>query len=141
MLNKKINALSIAVAFILCGSIALAAESATIKISPAKLGIGAFFGGEDITLSGSLPSDGDIIIEVIGPQENAKFYQRPGRAFLDEPRQGGIAKRTVSVCAAFARRKKMGTAAAFSGTRGAASEKGYGSASEALILDFILVFR
>ena len=73
MLNKKINAIFIAVACLLCWSIALAAESTTIKIIPEKLGIGAFFAGEDITISGSLPSDGDIIIEVIGPQENAKF--------------------------------------------------------------------
>ena len=73
MLNKKITAIFITVAFLLCGSIARAAESATLKIIPATLGIGAFFSGEDVTLSGSLPPDGDIIIEVIGPQENAKF--------------------------------------------------------------------
>jgi len=73
MLNKKITAIFITVAFILCGGIALAAESTTLKIIPAKLGIGTFFAGEDVALSGSLPSDGDIIIEVIGPRENAKF--------------------------------------------------------------------
>ncbi len=48
-------------------------QNAELKIMPEQLGIGTFFAGQDITLSGSLPAGADIIIEVIGPQKDAKF--------------------------------------------------------------------
>lgn len=74
MMNKEIKAIGwVVILVIFYSSLANAAETSVFKIMPPQLGIGAFFSGKDIALSGPLPSDAGIIIEIIGPQENAKF--------------------------------------------------------------------
>ena len=50
------------------------AEAPTVlNISPASLAIGLFFSGQDVTFSGSILSDRDVIIEIKGPEEKSKF--------------------------------------------------------------------
>jgi hypothetical protein len=74
MLNKNTRAIGWAfIVVTLLVPFTVAAETVSLKIAPPQLGIGTFFAGGNIVLSGSLPFDSDIIIEVIGPQENAKF--------------------------------------------------------------------
>jgi hypothetical protein len=48
-------------------------ESMNVKIQPPSLGINLFFSGSEIKLSGSISSDRDLIIEIIGPRKESKF--------------------------------------------------------------------
>jgi len=54
-------------------SISWSAGAATLDISPSSLKIGIFFSGSEIDLSGSILSDRDIIIEIIGPEGKGEF--------------------------------------------------------------------
>ena len=77
MLNQRIRALGwifiLVILVIFAVSSGHAAQDAELKISPDQLGIGTFFAGQDIALSGLLPTDSDVVIEVIGPQIEARF--------------------------------------------------------------------
>jgi len=74
MLNQKIKTTGwFLILLILAASAAHAAQNSEFKIKPNQLGIGTFFAGQDITLCGTLPTNGEIMIEVIGPPKDAKF--------------------------------------------------------------------
>lgn len=74
MLNQKIKTIGwLIILFVLAVSAGDAAQDTRLKIEPGQLGIGTFFSGRDITLRGTLPIGGEIMIEVIGPQKDAKF--------------------------------------------------------------------
>jgi len=59
-----------------CASIAMAAQLATLKIMPPYLQIGTFFSGREVDLSGSIPPDRDIVIEIKGPEEKSAFNMK-----------------------------------------------------------------
>jgi len=44
-----------------------------LDVSPASLVIGVFFSGREVTLSGSILSDRDIVIEIRGPEEISRL--------------------------------------------------------------------
>ncbi|MBW2000461.1 MAG: TIGR02186 family protein [Deltaproteobacteria bacterium] len=47
-----------------------------LKIEPEKFGIDMFFSGRVVKLSGAIPGDRDVAIEIIGPNENGKFNMK-----------------------------------------------------------------
>jgi hypothetical protein len=47
-----------------------------LKIQPPSLGIGLFFSGTEVNLSGSIASDRDLMIEIIGPRKKSKFNMK-----------------------------------------------------------------
>lgn len=67
--------LSLGMTFV-CLSIGWAAKLSTLKIVPSYLEIDMFFSGREVRLSGSIPSDRDIILEVIGPEQKSRFNMK-----------------------------------------------------------------
>jgi|Deesub1362A_J573_1020465.scaffolds.fasta_scaffold00915_8 hypothetical protein len=67
---------AVLVLVILGNAIDLRAESFTLKIVPRELTIGASFAGKDVRLSGVIPEDRDIIVEIKGPQKKAIFNMK-----------------------------------------------------------------
>lgn len=51
-----------------------AISPAPITMSPSKLAIGTFFAGKNVTFSGTLQPEEEIVIEIIGPKSNAEFH-------------------------------------------------------------------
>jgi hypothetical protein len=71
---KKPFLVLLIIGVILAGvDLASSARASTIKIYPAHLDIGTFFSGRRISLSGSVPADRDVVIEVRGPEEKSVF--------------------------------------------------------------------
>jgi hypothetical protein len=56
--------------------LASSAQSPTLKINSAYLDIGTFFSGSQISLSGSIPSNRDVVIEIKGPEEKSVFNMK-----------------------------------------------------------------
>jgi len=54
-------------------SLSWSTGTATLEISPASLAINIFFSGSQVNLFGSILSDRDIIIEIIGPEGKGEF--------------------------------------------------------------------
>ncbi len=75
MLGRKFNVilLSVGMVFLYAHS-GISADSFTLKIVPENLQIGTFFAGKTATLFGSISANQNLLIEIIGPQENARFY-------------------------------------------------------------------
>lgn len=74
MLERKFNiiVLSLGLVFLYVHQ-GISADPFTLKTTPEHLEIGAFFAGKAVTLSGSIPSKQNLIVEIIGPKRNAKF--------------------------------------------------------------------
>ncbi len=67
--------LSIGMVFVGVG-LASSAKSPTLKMDPPHLDITTFFSGRRISLSGSIPSNRDLIIEIKGPEEKSVFNMK-----------------------------------------------------------------
>ena len=68
---KTISGIWLAMAFL--ATSAWAVSAAPLTISPEKLSIGIFFAGRDVHFSGKILPDEEIVIEIVGPKDNAKF--------------------------------------------------------------------
>ena len=55
---------------------ASSAQIPALEIHPAHLDISTFFSGRQIALSGSIPSDRDVVIEIKGPDEKGAFNMK-----------------------------------------------------------------
>lgn len=74
---KKPLLVLLSIGMILVGvSLPSSAQSSTLKINPPHLDIGTFFSGRQMTLSGSIPSNRDLIIEIKGPEEKSVFNMK-----------------------------------------------------------------
>jgi hypothetical protein len=49
-------------------------EAFDFQVTPQKLGIGLFFAGRDVKLSGSADASLEIAVEVFGPEEKGRFH-------------------------------------------------------------------
>jgi Putative transmembrane protein (Alph_Pro_TM) len=54
----------------------LPAQASALKINPPHLDIDTFFSGRLMSLSGSIPSNRDVVIEIIGPDERTVFNMK-----------------------------------------------------------------
>ncbi len=59
-----------------CLPVGWAAKLSTLKIVPSYMEIDMFFSGREVSLSGLIPHDRDIILEVIGPEQKSKFNMK-----------------------------------------------------------------
>jgi len=57
-------------------SLASFAQASALKINPQHLDITTFFSGYRISLSGSIPSNRDVVIEIKGPEEKSVFNMK-----------------------------------------------------------------
>ncbi len=55
------------------GGDASGAVGGELTLQPSQLGIGMFFAGQDVALSGFMPADAEMVVEVIGPAKDAVF--------------------------------------------------------------------
>jgi len=55
------------------GTAGWATDASDMNISPASLKIGLLFSGCEVSISGSVLSGRDVVIEIIGPEEKGKF--------------------------------------------------------------------
>ena len=77
MYLKKPFLLLLSIGMILVGvSLASSAQSSILKINPPHLDIGTFFSGRRMSLSGSIPSNRDVVIEIKGPEEKSVFNMK-----------------------------------------------------------------
>jgi hypothetical protein len=55
---------------------ASSAQATVLKINPQHLDIGTFFSGQKVSLTGSIPSDQDMVIEIKGPEQKSVFNMK-----------------------------------------------------------------
>jgi hypothetical protein len=75
-LRKPLLVLLSTVMLLVGAGAAFSAQAPAFEINPAHLDIGTFFSGRRISLSGSIPSDRDMVIEIKGPDEKGAFNMK-----------------------------------------------------------------
>ncbi|MBW2096035.1 MAG: TIGR02186 family protein, partial [Deltaproteobacteria bacterium] len=52
------------------------AQASSLKVNPPHLEIGTFFSGHQISLTGSIPTNRNVVIEIKGPEEKSVFNMK-----------------------------------------------------------------
>ena len=74
MIQKKMITPLVIAIVVMCWTVsAWSAGDVSLKIKPNEIHIDTLFNGSVVTLTGELPADQDIIVEIAGPVENAMF--------------------------------------------------------------------
>lgn len=74
---EKMGALAAAVSMIfLFAAVTLAGELHNLEIVPSDLEINAFYSGQQVNISGRIPSDRDVFIEIKGPVQSNTFNMK-----------------------------------------------------------------
>ncbi len=80
--KQRLAWLAVIGAAVLMVSAAKEAVSATFRLYPEQVDIGAFFQGAEVTLKGEMPPECDAVLEVCGPAVNEKLLRKGRRAGL-----------------------------------------------------------
>lgn len=77
MLQKKSILLLLAIGMIIFGNgFTASLHASSLKIDPPLLDIGTFFSGRQMSLSGSIAANREVIIEIEGPEERSVFNMK-----------------------------------------------------------------
>ncbi len=77
MFLRKLFILLLSMGMIIAGvSHTPSTQASTLKVSPPHLEIGTFFSGRQMCLTGSIPVNWDVVIEIKGPEEKSVFNMK-----------------------------------------------------------------